>query len=77
MKIRVTYSGVLKIENVASGSVVELEEGTTIAGFLTRCNVQPSHQKLIVPIVNGQSKRLTHVLADSDQLNLLLPIGGG
>ena len=77
MQIRVTYSGVLKIESVENGSLVEVEEGTTISGFLTRCKILQQHHKLIVPIVNGESRRLTYVLNEGDQLNLLLPIGGG
>lgn len=77
VKIHVTYAAVLKIDQVASGSHVEIDDGTTIADFLTRCSVQEAHQRYIIPIVNGESRRLDYTLQNGDRLNLLLPVGGG
>jgi len=77
VKIHVTYAAVLKIDDVVSDSHVEIDDGTTIADFLTRCRVQQMHQRTIIPIVNGASRRLDYTLRDGDRLNLLLPVGGG
>jgi sulfur carrier protein ThiS len=77
VKIHVTYAAVLKIDHVRSGSHVNVDDGTTVAGFLTLCGVQERHQRSIVPLVNGVSRRLDYALQDGDSLNLLLPVGGG
>ena len=77
MKIRVTYSAVLSIGNPASGSVADVEDGTTIAAFMSRCGIRPGHQRFIVPVVNGEVRRPDDVLEEGDDLNLLLPVGGG
>jgi len=77
VRIYVTYAAVLRIDLVASGSHVEIDDGTTIADFLTRCSVKDTHQRTIIPIVNGESRKLDYALQDGDRLNLLLPVGGG
>lgn len=77
MKIHVTYAAVLKIEHVVSGSPMEIEPGTTIAEFLSLCSVQERYHRSIIPVVNGESRRLDYTLQEGDSLNLLLPVGGG
>jgi sulfur carrier protein ThiS len=77
VKIRVTYSAVLSIENPPSGSLVDIDEGMTIAAFMSRCGIRPEHQRFIVPVVDGEVRRPDDVLAEGDDLNLLLPVGGG
>jgi hypothetical protein len=78
VKIRVTYSAVLSIENPASGSVADLEDGTTIGAFPSRRGIRPEeHLRFIVPVVDGEARRPDDVFAEGDDLNLLLPVGGG
>jgi hypothetical protein len=44
---------------------------------MSHLNVRPSHQKYVVPFVNGEKQRLPSKLHDNDQVFLSLPIGGG
>ncbi|MBN1269342.1 MAG: MoaD/ThiS family protein [Kiritimatiellae bacterium] len=77
MKVRLSFVGYLKIDGVASGGTVSVAANTTIADLLTRHNVRPEHQRYITAAVNGEEKKLSHVLKDGDDLALFMPIGGG
>ncbi len=54
-----------------------MEEGTTVAGLLTRYRLRPEQQRFIFAVVNGHRAGLRHVLQDKDLLALFLPVGGG
>ena len=77
MKIKVSYVGFLKLEGIKNKSIVQIDEESTVLDLLTRCNVRQSHQRFIVPIVNGKQKDLSYVLKPDDDLFLQLPMGGG
>ncbi|UCB45149.1 MAG: MoaD/ThiS family protein [Spirochaetota bacterium] len=77
MKIKVTYVGFLKLEGIKNKSIVEIDEASTVSDLLNRCKVRESHQRFIVPIVNGKQKELSYMLQQDDDLFLHLPMGGG
>lgn len=77
MRINITYSPILKIDNLQSGSDMEIDEGTSVSDLLTDCNVSDIHQKFIQIYVNDKLERLSYVFQDNDDLNLILPLGGG
>ena len=77
MKIKLSFVGYLEFKDVKSGDELELEAGTSVADLLTAHNVQKTHQRHIIPIVNGEEDRLSYVLQDRDELTLFLPVGGG
>jgi sulfur carrier protein ThiS len=77
MKIRVRYSAVLHIDGLDSPSVLEIPEGTSIAGLLTEYGVSREHQRYIAALINGEQAGLSRILRGGDKLDLLLPIGGG
>jgi hypothetical protein len=77
MKITVSYVGFLKLEGIKNKSIIEIDESSTVIDLLDICKVRKSHQRFIVPIVNGKQKDLSYVLKPYDDLFLHLPMGGG
>ena len=77
MKVKLEFAATLKIGGLQSGTSVYMEEGTTVAGLLTRYRLRPEQQRFIFAVVNGHRAGLRHVLQDKDLLALFLPVGGG
>mgnify|MGYP003586126928 CR=1 FL=1 len=77
MKITLRLVGHLKLEGVENGDAIDVAEGTTVRTLLDQHRMAPHHQRYVVPIVNGEEQKLSHVLEDGDELSLFLPIGGG
>jgi sulfur carrier protein ThiS len=77
MEITVSFVGYLELPDVENNSRVTLEEGTTVAAFLTAKGMSRRHQRHIIPIVNEEEQRLSYTLQDRDRLMLFLPVGGG
>jgi hypothetical protein len=77
MRIKISYSPILKIDTVQSGSDFEIDEGTSVSDLLRSCNVSDMHQRFIQIYVNGEQERLSYEFRDNDDLNLILPLGGG
>lgn len=75
--IRIRYCGPPLFEGVASGDRVEVQEGTTVAGLLTRFGVKAAFLHFVVPTVNGEPRDLNYVLQDGDELEPYLPVSGG
>jgi sulfur carrier protein ThiS len=67
----------MRMDNVKNGDFVEIEAGASIGALLARCNVKGEQQKYVQVLVNGEKKRLSHILQENDELKLFLPIGGG
>jgi sulfur carrier protein ThiS len=77
MKITLTYTGVIDVKNYANGADIEVDDGSSVDQVLGLCGIREQHRRFVIPIVNGKQVRLTHVLADGDDLSLFLPLGGG
>ena len=57
--------------------MLRVEEGTTISDVLDAVKVQKSIHKLVVSRVNGDHQSISYILQADDELEFLLPIGGG
>lgn len=77
MEITVSFVGYLELPDIENNSRVILEEGTTVAAFLTEKGMSRRHQRHIIPIINEEEMRLSYTLQDGDRLMLFLPVGGG
>jgi hypothetical protein len=77
MRVNVSYVGYLKLGSVQNGGSVLLEDSTTIEKFLDECGMKKEHQRLVVPLVNGKRRALSHPLEENDSLFLHLAAGGG
>ena len=67
----------MRIDNVKSGSIMDIPEGTNIEALLKSCNVKEEHIKYILVYVNGEKRGMSHGLRHNDELKLYLPVGGG
>ena len=75
--IQIKYVGKSKIFDLENGSMLRVEEGTTISDVLDAVKVQKSIHKLVVSRVNGDHQSISYILQADDELEFLLPIGGG
>ncbi len=77
MNIIMYYPAAMRIDNVKSGSIMDIPEGTNIEALLKSCNVKEEHMKYILAYVNGEKRGMSHRLRRNDELKLYLPVGGG
>lgn len=77
MNIIMYYPAAMRIDNVKSGSIMDIPEGTNIEALLKSCNVKEEHIKYILVYVNGEKRGMSHRLRHNDELKLYLPVGGG
>jgi sulfur carrier protein ThiS len=77
LKIHVEFAALLKVSGLRSGEWMEVPEGFTVSALLSRLDVQPEHQKFVVPFINKEKVKLHHALRDQDRVFLSLPVGGG
>lgn len=77
MKIELEFTAVLNVKDVRSGSPLEIEDGTTVAGLLNRLQIDIAYHKFIIPFVNGQKAKTGDTLQNNDKVFLSLPVGGG
>ena len=75
--IRVHFPAIIHIDNLKSGSDVEIPVNTTIEELLTRFQVKKEHQRYLTIIVDGEKSSLSHILQNREELRLILPAGGG
>ena len=77
MLVKLNYTGYLKFEGVATGTVLELDEGTTVADLLTRYEVDREKQRFLRIFANDEKADPSYVLKDGDELTVIMQIGGG
>ncbi len=77
MNITLEYMGFFRVEDVPSGSTVEVEEGSTIDQLLDRLGVEKAHRTYLRPLVQQERKSFDYILQDGDSLFLYFPVGGG
>ena len=77
MLIKLNYTGYLKFEGVETGTVLELEEGTTVGDLLTRFHVAREQQRFLRIFANEGKADPSYVLKDGDELTVIMQIGGG
>jgi hypothetical protein len=77
MQITLEYMGFITIEDVPSGSTIEVPEGTTIEQLLDRLGMEKQHRTYLRPLVDQGRKPFDYQLQEGDGLFLYFPVGGG
>ena len=77
MKIELEFAAVLNVKDVRSGSVLEIEPGTTVTDLLNRLQIDVAYHKFVIPFVNGRKAKTGEAFKDNDKVFLSLPVGGG
>ena len=81
MRVRVLYFGVLKEIFHCEDEVMELEEGSDVAGLLTMCRgrgrAPAGLWESLAVAVNQEYARTEDLLRDGDEVALLPPVSGG
>ena len=77
MLIKLNYTGYLRFEGVETGTVLEVDEGTTVGDLLTGFHVAPDQLRFLRLFVNDEKAAPSEVLGDGDELTVIMQIGGG
>ena len=77
MLIKLNYTGYLKLEGVETGTVLEVEEGSTVGDLLARFAVDRQKQRFLRIFANEEKADPSYVLRDGDELTVIMQIGGG
>lgn len=77
MKIRLTYTGYLKLDGAKSGGTIEVEEGSTIGDVLAGFDVPREQQRHLKLFANDESADPSRVVREGDELTVIMQIGGG
>ncbi len=77
MKVKLSYTGYLKLEGAKTGSYVDFEEGSTLGDLLDRFAVAPAQQRFLRLFANGQPADSSYLLRDGDELTVIVQIAGG
>lgn len=77
MKITLSYTGYLKFEGAKSGSIIDVEEGSTVGDVLSGFAVPSEQHRFLRLFVNDESVDPMHLLSDGDELLAIIQIGGG
>ncbi len=77
MKVRVEHIALIQCQQLDADSSVQLSEGATITDLLNQIGIAAEHQRAVVPFINSEKAKRSHVLSDGDTVFLSLAIGGG
>ncbi|MBW7908220.1 MAG: MoaD/ThiS family protein [Kiritimatiellae bacterium] len=77
MDIVLEYVAMLKVNGPATGSTIQVAEGTSLADLLEQLGIPERHRGVISPFVNNASASRSYTLREGDRVFLSMPIGGG
>lgn len=77
MKIKLEYGKLIKIEDYASGSEVELPAGCTVRDLLVQLRLPTYLQKAVAVHVNGEPVWSATFLKENDNVRISRVISGG
>lgn len=77
MRVQVEHIALIQCNFPEADRGVTLSEGATVTDLLEVLGITPQHQKAVVPFINRERAKRTHVLRDGDDVFLSLAIGGG
>jgi hypothetical protein len=75
--VKISFTGVIDIKNISDGSIIQIENNSTVDNVLDKLGIRKEHKKYLITIINGEKKRDSYVLQPNDHLSLFLPVGGG
>lgn len=77
MKIKLTYVGWLQFKGVKSGSIIDVDEDSTINDLMARYDIPRQQRRFITPFVNEREEKLGYLLQPDDEVTMVIAIGGG
>jgi sulfur carrier protein ThiS len=77
MKVQVKIIGALMKPDGKEDFLHELPDGSTIRDLLLDLGYNEKHLSMIMTAVNGKQKKHSAKLAEHDEIELSLPVGGG
>ncbi len=77
MKIKLNYTGYLKFAGARTGDVLDVEPGSTLGDLLAGFDVAREQQRFLRLFANEEKVDPSYVLADGDELTVIMQIGGG
>lgn len=77
MRVRLTYTGYLRLPGVESGSCVDVAEGTTLGDLLDGFDVARTQQRFLRLFANERQVDPSYVLRDGDEVTVIIQIAGG
>lgn len=77
MKIKIEFSKLIKIENYASNSLIEVPGNCTVRDLLAFLKLPAYQQKSVIVHVNDEPTWNSTILKENDSVKLFQLIGGG
>jgi sulfur carrier protein ThiS len=77
MKINLSYSTFIRIDNYPSNSVIEVPENCTVRDLFALLKLPSYLQKSLIARVNNEPTWVATVLQENDSVTLLRALGGG
>lgn len=77
MKIKIEYSKLIKIENCASNSLIEVPDNCTVRDLLSFLKLPVWLQKAVIVFANDEATWNSTILKENDSVKLYHLIGGG
>ncbi len=77
MKIKIGYNRIIKIDNYASNSLIEVPDNCTVRDLLALMKLPAFRQKAVVVLVNDEPAWSSTVLKENDSVKLYPLISGG
>ena len=77
MKIRLSYTGYLKFESAKSGSMIDVEDDSSVGDVLSGFDVPAEQHRFLRLFVNDEKADPGRVLIEGDELMVIIQIGGG
>ena len=77
MKITLEYVATLKVSGPASGSIVEISDGSSVTDLFNHLEIRTSHQRVLAAFISNEKVHRDTILSDGDQVFIGMPVGGG
>lgn len=77
MKIILEYVATLKITGPATGSVIEIPDGSSVTDLFNHLEIRPAHQRVLAAFVSNEKVHRDSILSDGDHVFIGMPVGGG
>jgi molybdopterin converting factor small subunit len=73
----IVYEGAVPLQGLEPQSSIELDEGTSIRELLRRYADIAEEEPYLLPVVNGEIRRLDYILRNGDRFGLFRLSAGG
>ncbi len=77
MKVKLNYTGYLKLTGVETGAILDAEAGSTLGDLLARFDIAREQQRFLRLFANEEKVDSSYALRDGDELTVIMQIGGG